>query len=69
MYKAKAMRGNDEIGFAEGATDHEAVEACIDSIPQIYKDAYTKDIRLIVRYNTGCIAYVTSILQYALDTE
>ena len=69
MYQVTAIYQNNEIGYGEGEGDHYAIEDCMDSIPQIFKDAYTKDIRLIVRYGTGEIAYSTSILQYALDTH
>lgn len=69
MYTAQATYQNDEIGFGEGMSDHYAVEECIESIPQIYKDAGASQIRLIVRRADGDIAYVTSIAQYAIDTE
>jgi hypothetical protein len=70
FYQVTAVYQNSEIGYGEGESDGYAVEDCVDSIPSIIaENASRGDIRLIVRRSTGDISYVTSLLQYCMDTE
>ncbi len=68
-YEVTAVYQDAEIGYGEGESDSYAVQDCIDSIPAIYTDCARDDIRLIVRYSTGEIAYVDSLLGYQIATS
>ncbi len=69
MYRVTAVYDGCEIGYGEGDGDQYAVEDCIDSIPQIYKDnAPLDDIRLFVRDSSGLV-YTNTLLQYDIATN
>jgi hypothetical protein len=69
MYQVTAVYEGCEIGYGEGDGDGYAVEDCIDSIPQIYKDnAAHDDIRLFVRDSSGLV-YTNTLTQYEIATN
>ena len=74
MYTATAifkdlLGRHSEIGFGEGEGDAYAVEECIESISQIYKDCASKDdIQIIVR-NDSDVVYATTWLDYEVATN
>ena len=69
MYTVTAVYEGSEIGFGEGEGDAYAVEECIESISQIYKDcAPRNDIRLYVRNDSGLV-YTNTWLQYEIATN
>ena len=68
MYRVTAVYDGCEIGYGEGDGDGYAVEDCIDSIPQIYKDCASRnDIRLFVHDSSGLV-YINTWLQYEITT-
>jgi len=68
-YTATAIYQGCEIGFGEGEKDCYAVEECIDSIPQIYKDiASFAAIKIVVRDSSGLV-YFNTWRQYEIATN
>lgn len=62
MYTVTAIYDGCEIGFGEcdGDTSDYAIEECIDSIPQIYKDCADRQmVKLVIRHESGVIFPVT----------
>lgn len=69
MYTVTAIYEGCEIGFGEGEGDAYAVDECIESIPQIYKDcAGRQNIALIIRRDDGT-KIPTTWLDYDIATN
>lgn len=54
MYQVTAIYEDSEVGYGEGEGLDYAIEDCIDSIPQIYKDcADRQQVALVIRHESG----------------